>query len=179
MIMDTYIALLRGINVSGKNLIKMDSLASALTVAGLHNVRTYIQSGNIVFESGIADETDTALIIAENIRKKFGFIVPVRVLKQSELKHIRDDNPFIRLHGLPGDKLHLTLLSGIPDHALVQKIAETVYLPDEYIISGSAIYLNCPDGYGRTKLTNTFFENKLKVSATTRNWATIVKLCSM
>ena len=177
--MQTFIALLRGINVSGKNLIKMAPLAEVLTGAGLMNVRTYIQSGNIVFESEASDDADTGLIIAENIRKEFGFIVPVRVLKQSELKRIRDDNPFIRLHGLPGDKLHLTLLSGIPDHALVQKIAETEYLPDEYIISGNAIYLNCPDGYGRTKLTNTFFENKLKVTATTRNWATIVKLCSM
>jgi len=177
--MQTFIALLRGINVSGKNLIKMAPLAEVLTRAGLLNVRTYIQSGNIVFESDTIEDEDHGLLIAESIRKEFGFSVPVRVLKQSELKRIRDENPFIRFHGLPDDKLHLTLLSGIPDPALVLKIAEAVYLPDAYIILEKAIYLHCPDGYGRTKLTNTFFENKFKVTATTRNWATIVKLCSM
>ncbi len=177
--MHTFIALLRGINVSGKNLIKMAPLAGVLTRAGLRNVRTYIQSGNIAFESDTKDDGGAGLLIAESIRKEFGFSVPVRVLKQTELKHIRDDNPFIQHHHLPEDKLHLTLISGIPDPDLVQKIAEGVYQPDEFIIRGGAIYLHCPDGYGRTKLTNTFFENKLKVSATTRNWATIVKLCSM
>ncbi|MFH1119062.1 MAG: DUF1697 domain-containing protein [Bacteroidota bacterium] len=177
--MQTFIALLRGINVSGKNLIKMAPLAEALTRAGLLNIRTYIQSGNIVFESDTEDKAVPGQLIAEKIRKEFGLSVPVRVLKQTDLRRIRDDNPFIGLHGLPEDKLHLTLLAGAPDPALVQRIAEGEYLPDEYTIKGEAIYLHCPDGYGRTKLTNTFFENRLKVSATTRNWATIVKLCSM
>jgi uncharacterized protein (DUF1697 family) len=177
--METFIALLRGINVSGKNLIKMAELSQALSESGVSNVRTYIQSGNVVFESG----TDNPLVvekhIQDKIRGRFGLEVPVQVVKRSELIHISNHNPFINDRALPVDKLHLTLLNAIPDPLLVSKAGAGSFLPDEFVVNGKAVYLYCPDGYGRTKLTNTFFEKKLKVSATTRNWATITKLCEM
>lgn len=177
--METYIALLRGINVSGKNLLKMAPLAEALSETGLRNIRTYIQSGNIVFESGITDSLILGTVISEKIKERFGFETPVQVLSRNELIRIRDNNPFINMQGFPADKLHLTLLQSVPKVELPDKIAAVDYSPDAFVVSDNAIYLYCPNGYGRTRLTNTFFENKLKMNATTRNWATVVKLCSM
>jgi len=177
--MESYIALLRGINVSGKNMIKMADLAAALSETGLGNIRTYIQSGNILFESENRDSGMLSALIWAKIKERFGFIVPVQVLSRNELNRIRDNNPYLNLRSLPEDKLHLTLLQAVPDPALTAKIAASDFSPDEFVVSGNAIYLYCPDGYGRTRLTNNFFENKLKVSATTRNWATVGKLCTL
>jgi len=176
--METFIALLRGINVSGKNLIKMNQLTQALAEAGLINVRTYIQSGNVVYESATDQPVIDEKVISDIIRDRFGFDVPVQLIRRNELIQIHDQNPFINDRGLPVDKLHLTVLNSTPDFALLSKIGADSFLPDEFFVSGRAVYLYCPEGYGRTKLTNTFFEKKLKVSATTRNWATVVKLCS-
>jgi uncharacterized protein (DUF1697 family) len=176
--METWIALLRGINVSGKNIIKMAELIEALSETSLSNIRTYIQSGNILFESGKVEPVILEKIIGDKIRERFDLEVPVRVLTRDALKHISASNPFITEHNLLPEKLHLTLLSALPDPVLLSKLDASVFSPDAFIVSGKAIYLNCPEGYGRTKLTNTFFEKKLKVSATTRNWATVVKLCS-
>ncbi|MBK6967466.1 MAG: DUF1697 domain-containing protein [Bacteroidales bacterium] len=177
--METFIALLRGINVSGKNLIKMAELVQALSDSGVSNVRTYIQSGNVVFESGTDIPFIVEKLIQDKIRERFGLEVPVQVLKRSELVYVSNHNPFINDRALPVDKLHLTFLNAIPDPALVSKAGAGSFLPDEFIVSGNAVFVYCPDGYGRTKLTNTFFEKKLKVSATTRNWATVKKLCEM
>ncbi|MHC1776717.1 MAG: DUF1697 domain-containing protein [Lentimicrobium sp.] len=177
--METFIALLRGINVSGKNLIKMAELVEALSEAGVANVRTYIQSGNVVFESGSDNPVTAEKLLQDKIRERFGLEVPVQVIKRSELIHISNLNPFINDRGLAADRLHLTLLKAIPDPLLVGETGAGNFLPDEFVVSGRAVYLYCPDGYGRTKLTNTFFEKKLKISSTTRNWATIMKLCEM
>lgn len=177
--METFIALLRGINVSGKNLIKMAELSQALSESGVSNVRTYIQSGNVIFESGTVNPEIIEKLIHDIILEQFDLEVPVQVIKRSELIHIRNQNPFLNDKGLAVDKLHLTLMNAIPDPLLVSKAGAGSFLPDESVVSGRTVYLYCPDGYGKTKLTNTFFEKKLKVSATTRNWATIAKLCEM
>ncbi len=177
--METYIALLRGVNVSGKNLIKMAELVQALSGTGLRNVRTYIQSGNIVFESESTDCGMLMALISGTVLEQFGLQVPVQVLKRSDLSDICDKNPFISDHGLPPDHLHLTLFNTCPDPVLSGKINPEDYSPDEFIILDKAVYLYCPSGYGKTKLNNGFFEKKLKVSATTRNWATVKKLVSM
>lgn len=177
--METYIALLRGINVSGKNLIRMELLVKAMTETGLLNVRTYIQSGNIVFESPEKDEERFAVLITEKIKERFGFIISVLVLQQKALIKIRDSNPLILDHGLPLERLYLTLLEKTPDTTLLDKILTIDYSPDRFLIRENAVYLHCPVGYGNSRLNNNFFENKLKVRATTRNWATVIKLCLM
>ncbi|NTW26065.1 MAG: DUF1697 domain-containing protein [Lentimicrobium sp.] len=177
--METYVALLRGVNVSGKNLIKMGELVKVLSEAGLSNVRTYIQSGNIVFESETTECEKYTKIISGIILGQFGLEVPVQVLKRSELSDICDKNPFISDRGFSPDKLYLTLLNAFPDPDLTAGINPENYYPDEFQILGKAVYLYCPSGYGNTKLTNTFFEKKIKVSATTRNWATVTKLVTM
>ena len=175
----TQIAFLRGINVSGKNMISMDELKKALALLTFNNIRTYIQSGNILFETGETDAPSLEKKIHDRIAEQFGLEVPVVTRSRDELEKIHHDNPFINERTLPVEKLHVTLLKDPVDPDILEKIDTGKYLPDEFIPAGKEIYLYCPDGYGRTKLTNQFFENKVKSKATTRNWKTIETLLKM
>ncbi len=172
--MNTYIALLRGINVSGTNQLKMDDLRETFKSLGFKNTTTYIQSGNVVFK---AFETATG-IMAKNIALKltadFGFEVPVIVLSADEMKMIADGNPFFNIR--ESGFLHITFLSGVPSDFNLKAIEAKKQGDEEICINGKAIYLYCPHGYGKTKLTNSFLESKLKISATTRNWKTVNEL---
>jgi uncharacterized protein (DUF1697 family) len=174
--METYIALLRGINVSGHKMIKMDELKRVMGTSNFSNIRTYIQSGNIIFETEKQDSAFLEKQIGGIIFNNFGFSVPVVIRSRDELEKIHKKNPFLGKRNEPVEKLHVTLLSEEPDLLNLKKIEGSSFLPDEFIISGKEVYLFCPNGYGRTKLTNTFFENKLKLTATTRNWKTIETL---
>lgn len=177
--MNKYISILRGINVSGSKMIKMEALRKLYEDLKFKNVKTYIQSGNVVFE----DKAANSKVLEQRIKKKildvFGFDVPVMVKETSELIVVLKNNPFVNKRNEDVTKLHVTFLSDEPDETLLAKIREKQYDPDEYIISGTAIYLFCPNGYGNTKLNNNFFENKLKVTATTRNWKTVNELVSL
>jgi len=177
--MTTFISILRGINVSGHNPIKMDALRQLY--AGLHysDVQTYIQSGNVIFRSA---ESDTRLLektIAAQILQTNGFRVPVLMLTLEELKSALENNPFMKDSAKDPAFMHLTFLSDNPDVFLSEKIPIENYLPDEFLISGKTIYLYCPNGYGNTKLSNTFFESKLKLTATTRNLRTAKELLAL
>lgn len=174
--MRTYISILRGINVSGKNLIKMNSLQEMYEDLGFQNVKTYIQSGNVVFQSVEVNSDELEQTISDGIVKRFTANVPVLVLEVSELKNILEQNPFLKDDKDDISKLHITFLSESPNKLLVDKIGDSSFLPDEYFIKGEAIYLFCPNGYGKTKLSNSFFETKLKVKATTRNLRTAMEL---
>jgi len=176
--MRTYVALLRGINVSGRNVIKMHNLCDALQGAGLENIRSYIQSGNLVFGSQINDTMDLASIISERIKQQFNMEIPVMVLLQDELFSVKNENPFILLQ-IPSHQLYVSFLEASPEPDRLALLMKTDFNPDELIVSGKVIYLWCKSGYGKTRLTNDFFENKLKMRVTTRNWNTINKLCSM
>ena len=177
--MKTYISILRGINVSGKNLIKMDTLKEMYEGLGLQSVKTYIQSGNVIFQSEETHINELERKISEAILKRLILSVPVLVREASELKNILGSNPFLPL--LNGDisKLHITFLSTLPEKQWVAGIENGSYLPDKYFILERCVYLYCPNGYGRTKLSNNFFENKLKVKATTRNLKTLMQLVSL
>jgi len=177
--MQNYIAILRGINVSGHKLIKMDALRKLFDDMGFKNTKTYIQSGNVVFQCKQAKVQDLEQKIASSIQKEFGFEVPVLVKEANDLEVVLKNNPFINKRKEDVTKLHVTFLSAEPEKALVEKIKEGNYAADEFIVTGKAVYLFCPNGYGNTKLSNTFFENKLKVTATTRNWKTINELVIM
>lgn len=174
--MKTYISILRGINVSGKNLIKMNALKEMYDEMGFHHVTTFIQSGNVVFQCAETDPAELEQSISEEITKRFTLHVPVLVREYSELKTILEENPFFGKENGSLDFLHITLLSELPQPHLIQKIDHLSYLPDEFVIKERAVYLKCPNGYGRTKLNNNFFENKLKVNATTRNLKTLTEL---
>ena len=92
---------------------------------------------------------------------------------------IRNENPFIKTEAIDETKLHVTFLTQVPEKSNVDKIDVGKYAPDEFFVDGKVIYLICPGGYGNTKLTNNFFESKLKMTATTRNWNTVNKLVEM
>jgi uncharacterized protein (DUF1697 family) len=177
--MTTYIALLRGINVSGHRMIKMDELKKMLGDLNFTNIRTYIQSGNIIFDSEKNNSAYLEKQIEEKILNHFDFHVPVVIRTRAELDHIHNNNPFLGKRSEPTDKLHVTFFPEEPEPDHLKKIERHLFLPDEFIESGREVYLFCPNGYGRTKLTNQFFESKLKLMATTRNWRTIETLLQM
>jgi len=174
--MTTYISILRGINVSGHNLIKMDALRKLYENLGFQNVTTYVQSGNVVFTGDEIDVNESGQRISQQIEKDFGYEVPVIVLTLSKLKQVIDTNPFLKDNNIDIAYLHVTFLSSIPDHYDHKIIEDKKQGEEEISFSDNAVYLYCPNGYGRTKLTNNFLESKLKVGATTRNWKTTTEL---
>lgn len=174
--METYIAILRGINVSGKNKIAMADLRAKLAEGGLHHIRTYIQSGNVIFEHEPTPIRDLTKNISTLILDQFGLQVPVIVLTIKELSDVISNNPF---RDRDFTKLHVTFLSEKPQMENLDKVADMSFPPDEFVIRDRAVYLFCPNGYARTKINNNFFEQKLQVTATTRNWKTVNKLKEM
>jgi uncharacterized protein (DUF1697 family) len=177
--METYIAILRGINVSGKKLIKMEELRIHLQDIKLKDVKTYIQSGNIVFNYPTTNQKELATLISDKIKKEYGFDVPVIVLNQLELKYISENNPFINERNEDTSKLAVTFLSEEADADKSIALYTLNDSPNEFIIVGKVIYLLCPNGFSNSKLTINFIENKLKLTASSRNWNTVVKLLGM
>ena len=177
--METNIAILRGINVSGHKLIKMQDLKNLLVELNFSNVNTYIQSGNVVFQCKKTDTKKLSKQIEEAVQKKYEFEVPVITRTIAEFITAANANPFLKQNNIELEKLHLTFLSDIPDKAIAAKIADLDYYPDKFYIVNREIYLYCPNGYGNTKLNNNFFEKKLETSATTRNLKTITELITI
>ena len=174
--MKTYIALLRGINVSGQKKVPMAELRTLLTNAGLENVQTYIQSGNVILKSPERDVQKLELKIHQAIKTHFGFEVPILVKTREDLQHIFDNCPF------PEEKKtnsYFTLLYTVPDKDLIDAVANISYPNEEFVITNTCIYFYCSTGYGKAKYSNNFFERKLKTTATARNYKTMVKLLSL
>lgn len=176
--MTTYISLLRGINVSGKNLIKMQALKDAFGRKGLLGAITYLQSGNVVFKAKDTDPRSLEIAISHLIKEEFGFDVPVIVLTAEELQRIVSANPFLHADKDPAF-LHVTFLSEAPAAYDIGPIMDKARDGEDLSVSGQAVYLYCPHGYGNTKLTNSLLENRLKVRATTRNWKTTCELLKL
>ncbi len=170
--MKTYIAILRGINVGGKKKIRMADLQTQLSEAGLKNIRTYIQSGNVIFKHAASHAPVIAQEIETVILKHYGFQVPVLVLTVDELAVILSNNPFLNDKHADSNLLHVTFLSEQPQQNSADNVAKKDDQPNECSIGGRAVYLFCPNGYSKTTFTNTFFEKTLNVTATTRNWKT-------
>ncbi len=177
--METYITLLRGINVSGQKKIKMTDLKTLYEKLGFQDVQTYIQSGNVVFKSAKNKKKVLRDNIEQEISKVYGFFVPVHVLEFSELKTVFINNPFVNNRKEDISKLHVTFLDDIPKNENISTLSGIQYADDEFVVDKTIIYVFCPNGYGRTKLNNNFFEKKLKTTATTRNWKTIGKLIEL
>lgn len=176
--MTTYVALLRGINVSGKNLIKMAALRALVESLGYERVQTYIQSGNIVFDSPTRSTTKVVDALATAIAREFALDVQVLARTNTELSALLMVNPLTR-PDVDTAKLHVTFLASSPAAETAQSIDEVDTTPDEFAIVGREVFVHCPNGYGNTKLNNTFFEKKLGVAATTRNWRTVQTLASL
>jgi len=172
----TYICILRGINVSGKNLIKMAALKEAFEKAGFKNIRIYIQSGNVVFEDKSKNEEDLKKKIEKLIADTYELKVPVLVRNLEYWNWVIENNPFISQQDIDPSRLHVTFLSEEPENEKLEKIKDLTLDNDRFIVIGKTVYLHTPNGYGNSKINNSFFENKLKVTATTRNWKTVNEL---
>ena len=170
--------MLRGINVGGKNKIPMKDLCDLFTVAGCEGIRTYIQSGNVIFHAGAALAKLIPDLIAEAVRDRFGYRVPVVLRNAEELRKVVHNNPFLTA-GADTGVLHVAFLADRPDAAKVAALDPTRSPPDEFTVRGGEIYLKCPNGVARTKLTNAYFDSKLATTSTVRNWRTVLKLLEL
>jgi uncharacterized protein (DUF1697 family) len=177
--MNTYVAILRGINVGGKRMIKMDALKQLFTSLGFQNIETYIQSGNVFFQCKKTREEKLAATIADEINTVFKFDVPTIVKNIDELKQIILNNPFTKDKKKLTEFLHVTFLATAPAKENIDSIAKLTFDDDAFAIIDKAVYLYCPNSYSSSKLTNGFFETKLKVIATTRNWKTCNELMNI
>jgi Uncharacterized protein conserved in bacteria len=175
--MSKNIAILRGINVGTGRKVPMADLKKLCESLGLRNVQTYIQSGNLVFELAQPEpisalETRLQKVVSET----FGFEIPVLIRTSEEWTESIAQNPFLKEENADIDRLHLTCLKELPSPELLEEIKTFQYLPDRYEIIGREVFVYCANGYGKTKFTNSFFETKLKTTATTRNWKTVIQL---
>jgi len=177
--MAIFISLLRGINVSGQKKMLMADLKALYEELNFSAISTYIQSGNVVFSAENENKAEIAAQIEAKIAEKYGFKVPVLIRTASDLEKIQNYPIFMKEKIDNPHSIYFTFLSAEPSQTHQDKIVATNYLPDEYKIEGREIYLFCPNGYGNTKLSNSFFESKLKVIATTRNWKTLNVLLEM
>jgi uncharacterized protein (DUF1697 family) len=174
-----FIGLLRGINVSGQKPVKMNILQELLENLGLTSVKTYIQSGNIVFKSSRTAE-NLEVLISGAMKSSFGFDVNVMVFEFNLFKAILHKNPYQDQPGINPAFLHITLFSALPDLTNFYPVIDKKKQGEEsYFAEGRCIYLYCPNGYGKTKLSNSFFEYLFKENATTRNWKTAQELIKM
>ena len=174
-----YIVLLRGINVAGKNRIKMIDLKSMFESLNFKNVKPYIQSGNVIFDYEITDSVKLTSFIEVKINDTFGFFVKVIVRNEEEFRSIVNNNPFVNDTNVEINKLHVVLMSDIPDPKLVVGLHVKKEDNEKFLISSREIYLYCPNGYGKTKLNNAMFEKKLNTTCTTRNWKTMNNIISL
>lgn len=175
---DVNIALLRGINVGGKNRLPMKELAALFVEAGCEDVRTYIQSGNVVFRTGSAVGEEIASIISASILERYGYQVPLITRTAGELQEIMEANPFVEA-GAEADKLHVMFLAELPESAGVESLDPERSPGDEFAVVGREIYLHFPNGVARSKLTNSYFDSRLSTTSTTRNWRTVRKLLEL
>lgn len=172
-----YVALLRGINVGGKNKLPMKDLVSIFESAGCKNVVTYIQSGNVVFEcaTNVGRLQDA---IGAAIEKKFGFNPPFVLRQAAELEDALKKNPFLKARAKE-DELHVVFLSEEPAREAIARLEQNRVPPDEFVVRGKEIYLRLPNGAGRSKLAVAPSHPQFGVVATARNWRTVNKLFEM
>jgi len=174
-----YIALLRGINIGRNKRIKMADLVKTFEALGFKKIKTYLQSGNVIFNYDSIDTAKIAENIEEKISQTFGFSVNVVIRTDDELESIVKGNPFIKEACIEHDKLHVTFLLDVPDPKAVLNLDINKAENEKFEVIGREVYLYCPNGYARTKLKNDMFEKKLNTVATTRNWKTTNKLLEL
>jgi uncharacterized protein (DUF1697 family) len=175
---DRYVALLRGINMGGNKLLSMKDVVGLFEAAGCTDVKTYIQSGNVVFSAEPEVARWVQHAVRDAIDDRFSFTVPVVLRSAEEMAQLAADNPF-KHAGHPEDKLHVLFLADVPDPAKVAALDPDRSPGDEFAVHGREVYLLLPHGVGRTKLTNDYFDRALGTSSTQRNGKTVVKLVEM
>ncbi|RTY94982.1 DUF1697 domain-containing protein [Flavobacterium sp. GT3R68] len=177
--MTTHLALLRGINVSGHNMIKMDALKATLENIGFQNVVTYIQSGNVFVTTPEENPGKVGFMIKQEIFKVFGYDVPVIILGVTDLEACFKNNLFLKEKDIDLKKLYVAFVSKElrTEHMSELKISQ--FKPDEAHIDASRIFIKYDVGAGKTRLDQKYIEKKLNVTATMRNWNTVTQLLKM
>ena len=177
--MKTHLALLRGINVSGHNMIKMDVLKTVLENAGFQNVRTYIQSGNVFVDSEEEHGASVGFKIKQEIFKVFGYEVPVVVIGKEDLESCLKNNQYLNEIDSDTKKLYVAFISKELSSGALNDLRISQFKPDEAAIDKSRIYIKYAVGAGKTRLDQKYIEKKLNVVATIRNWNTVTTLLEM
>ncbi len=175
--MNTFIALLRAVNVGGHNRIGMAPLRDLFTSIGFDNVRTYLQSGNIVACTSRKNSGPMALTIEREIERVFGHQVRVIVRTGEDFQRVISNNPYRK--NVDWSRFYVAFLSEKPTASVLKQLRLPESGDDECEIRGREIYLRCPSGAGKTKLSNTFFEKSLGIVSTIRNWNTVTALSTM
>ncbi len=164
--------------MGGKHRLPMKSLCEFFTAAGANRPRHYIQSGNVVFTATVQSVNRIAASVQDSIRNQFHFNTPIVIRSSNELVEIIAHNPFVAM-GADESKLHVAFLQDRPSPTLVKKLDGTRSPPDEFELRGRDIYLHCPNGMGRSKLTTQYFDSTLKTVSTIRNVKTLRALEAM
>ncbi|WP_338375509.1 DUF1697 domain-containing protein [uncultured Flavobacterium sp.] len=174
-----HLALLRGINVSGHNMIKMDALKKLLEDIQFQNVETYIQSGNVFLETEEENQNSVGFTIKQEIFKQLGFDVPTIVISKTDLEKCLTNNPFLKEKNVDTKKLYVAFISRELNNNALNDLKISQFKPDEVYIDGNRIYMKLETGAAKTRLTQKYIEKKLNVTATSRNWNTVNKLLEM
>lgn len=174
-----HLALLRGINVSGHNMIKMEALKTTLEATGFTNVVTYIQSGNVFVETVEESGFGVGFKIKQEIFKTFGHEVPVIVIGKNDLELCFKNNPFLKQKDVDTKKLYVAFISKELSSSAINELKISQFKPDEAVIDGNRIFIKYDIGAGKTRLDQKYIEKKLNVTATIRNWNTVTKLLEM
>ncbi len=169
--MNKYVVLLRAINVSGHHIIKMKDLLVSLSSLGYQNIQTYLQSGNVILESENNNVTQLKGQIRNQIQNDFGHDIAVMVFSKKYFVEVYKNNPLLKQMDIDKKKLYVAFLNISPDQVLLSKVIKN--FPEIIIMIDKILYVYYTNGYGKTKVNNNFFEKKLKVIATTRNWNTV------
>ncbi|PWA04759.1 DUF1697 domain-containing protein [Flavobacterium psychrotolerans] len=177
--MTTHLALLRGINVSGHNMIKMEALKTTLEAIGFQNVHTYIQSGNVFVDSDEVNPAKVGFLIKQEIFKVFGHEVPVVVIGREDLEACFRNNPFLKEAAIDTKKLYVAFVSAALRSDSINDLKISQFKPDEASIDASRIYIKYVIGAGKTRFDQKYIEKKLNVTATIRNWNTVMQLLKM
>lgn len=178
MALGRYVALLRGINVGGKNMLPMKELAAMFVAAGCSEVETYIQSGNVVFSASAGVTKGLDAKITKRIEEKFGWRVPVVMRSAAQMKMVVMENPFLKT-GSEVELMYVYFLGAAPGVEMVAGLDAGRSPGDRFEVVGGEIYLELGNGMGNSKLTNAYFDSKLKTVSTARNWRTVLKLAEM
>ncbi len=174
--MNSYIALLRGINVGGHKKILMADLKLLFEKLKFKNVQTYIQSGNVIFHSTESNSGKLEKMIKNQILVDYGFEVPILVKTPSEIKSILNECPFKEEKK---ENSYFTLLHPSPEDELIELTNKISYPNEEFLVTKSCVYFYSSTGYGNVKCNNNFFEKKLGVSSSSRNFRTLSKLIEL
>ena len=172
----TYIALLRGINIGPHKRMRMERLRACCEALGFAGVKTYIQSGNLIFKAAKLSPMALAKKLGNGMVKDFGFSCEVISRTREEMKKIIDDNPFVKERGIDLSKLHVLFLPGPAAELAVKKLRELTLAPDRMHRQGQEIYFYFPNGVSGSSLWKHPLDRVLLLPATMRNWKTVTAL---